>query len=89
MTFDTGHPKRHGGARRFDQGVPAAPPADVLAAVDAAWERVAQLAADGREVHFAADASGRLVIELRTLGGQVLDRLTPSAVFAVLDGTLP
>ena len=93
MTFDTGHPAPppddgQSGVRRFD-GVPSGPPPEALAAVDAAWRRVEQLAADDREVHFADDADGRLVVQMRTLGGQVLETLAPSAVFAVLDGTLP
>jgi len=94
MTFDTGHPaplpeRAHRAGRRFDQGVPAGPPPEVLAAVEDAWQRVSQLADDDREVHFGDDAGGRLTIELRTLGGEVLERLAPSGVFAVLDGTLP
>jgi hypothetical protein len=42
----------------------------VLAAVDAAWERTAELAAQNRELHFKRDeTSGRTIIEVRTLDG--------------------
>jgi hypothetical protein len=93
MTFDAGQPipPDAPASRRFrSDDVPPEPPAEVLAAVDAAWERGAELAARGRELHFASDPdSGRLLVQFRTLAGDVLQTLAPSAVFDVLDGTLP
>jgi hypothetical protein len=59
--------------------IPAAPPPEVLAEVDAAAARVDELAAAGREVHFiTTPGGGRVVIELRTLDGTVLRTLSPS-----------
>ena len=67
--------------------IPASPPPEVLAAVDAAWERAAELAAQNRELHFARDeASGRLIIEVRTLDGEVLRTIPPSEALNVLAG---
>jgi hypothetical protein len=66
--------------------VPASPPPEVLAEVDAAWERAAQLAAENRELHFTRDASGRVVIEVRTLNGEVLRTIPPSRALDVTGG---
>jgi len=67
--------------------IPASPPREVLAEVDAAWERAAQLAAANRELHFRRDdQSGRTMIELRTLDGEVLRTIPPSRL---LDVTTP
>ena len=67
--------------------VPASPPPEVLAEVDAAWERGAQLAAENRELHFARDeGSGRIVIQVRTLDGEVLRTIPPSQALDVIGG---
>ena len=67
--------------------IPASPPPEVLAEVDAAWERAGDLAAQNRELHFARDeASGRLVIEVRTLDGEVLRTIPPSEALNVMSG---
>jgi hypothetical protein len=106
MTFDIGHssPRRparprtaagDAGTGRFRPpepagDIPASPPPEVLAAVDAAWERTAQLAARNREVHFGRDgATGALVVQVRTLAGTVLETIPPSRIFDVLDGATP
>ena len=96
MTFDAGQPTPPDGppaaaSRRFrSDDIPPEPPAEVQEAVDAAWERGAELAARGRELHFGSDPdSGRLLVQLRTLAGDVLETLAPSAVFDVLDGPVP
>jgi len=84
MEFDTDPRRRF---RHSDEGgdIPSSPPACVLAEVDAAFARMQRLRAAGREVHFARDAArGRLVIELRTLAGDVLDTLSPSAALELL-----
>jgi hypothetical protein len=68
-------------------GIPASPPPEVLAEVDAAWERAGQLAAANRELHFAFDeAAGSLVIEIRTLTGKVLGTVAPSRALDVIGG---
>ena len=67
--------------------IPASPPPEVLDEVDAAWERATELAADNRELHFRRDErSGRLIIEVRTLDGEVLRTIPPSRVFDVMAG---
>ena len=67
--------------------IPASPPPVVLAAVDAAWERAAQLAAADRELHFRRDEqSGRTIIEVRTLDGEALRTIPPSRLLDVMTG---
>lgn len=67
--------------------IPASPPPEVLAEVDAAWERAAELAAQNRELHFKRDeVSGRTIIEVRTLEGEVLRTIPPSKMLDVMSG---
>jgi hypothetical protein len=67
--------------------IPASPPPEVLAEVDAAWERGEQLADANRELHFRRDEqSGRTIIEVRTLDGEVLRTIPPSRVLDVMSG---
>ena len=67
--------------------LPSSPPPEVLAAVERAGRRAAELAAAGRELHFRSDpASGRVVIAVRDLDGAVLRHLAPSDALAVLSG---
>ena len=63
------------------------PPPELLAEVHAAWERVGQLAAEDRELHFSRDgASGRMIIEVRTLSGELLGTIPPSRVLDIMGG---
>jgi FlaG protein len=67
--------------------IPASPPPEVLAEVDAAWERAAELAAQNRELHFRRDElTGRTIIEVRTLDGEVLRTIPPSRMLDVMGG---
>jgi flagellar protein FlaG len=67
--------------------IPASPPPEVLAEVDAAWERSAELAAANRELHFRRDEeSGRTIIEVRTLDGEVLRTIPPSRMLDAMSG---
>jgi len=87
MAFDLGNDaaERKHSPRRFRSAdgsgdIPASPPACVLAEVDAAFAHAERLHAAGRELHFGHDPmTGRLAIEVRTLGGRVLETLQPSA----------
>jgi hypothetical protein len=76
--------------RRFrpaERDLPPSPPAEVLAEVAAAYERAEDLHAQDRELHFSHDeATGRLVIELRRLGGDVLEGLAPSRALEIMTG---
>jgi len=67
--------------------IPASPPAEALDEVYGAWMRAGELAAENRELHFAKDAaSGRVIIQVRTLDGEVLKTIPPSRGLAVLAG---
>jgi hypothetical protein len=52
------------------------PPAEVLAEVDAAWERAQELFAGELELHFDVSSAGRVCGELRLPGGAAVERLT-------------
>lgn len=68
-------------------GFPAGPPPAVRAEVDAAWQRGEELAACNRELHFTSDPrTGRVIIEVRTLDGEVLATIPPSKALAVMGG---
>ena len=68
--------------------IPASPPPEVLAEVDAAWERAEQLAADNRELHFKTDeSSGRVIIEVRSLDGEIVRTIPPSNALDVMSGS--
>jgi hypothetical protein len=68
-------------------GVPASPPPDVLREVQAAGRRAAELAAQHRELHFEKDqASGRVVVQVRDLDGNVLRTIPPSRALEVMSG---
>src|SRR2546430_14095645 len=59
--------------------VPANPPPELRSEVERASARYDELRAEGREMHFATDPqSGRLVIEVRDLDGNVLRTIPPS-----------
>ena len=76
-------------AAQFDAAdvIPASPPPEMLAEVDAARERAAELASANRELHFRRDEhTGRTIIEVRTLDGEVLRTIPPSRVFDVMAG---
>jgi hypothetical protein len=97
MAFDLGIDStgRPGAQRRFrpaadhDGDIPLSPPPCVLAEVDAAFERAEKLRAAGREMHFGIDTvTHRLVIEIRTLRGEVLETLAPSAALDFIAGEL-
>jgi FlaG protein len=67
--------------------IAASPPPEVLDEVEAAWERAAELAAADRELHFRRDEqTGRTIIEVRTLDGEVLRTIPPSRLFDVIAG---
>ena len=60
------------------------PPMSVWNECDAAAARAAELAAQGREVHF--ELAGRLGIELRGEDGEPLRRLSACDVLAIAGG---
>jgi flagellar protein FlaG len=67
--------------------IPSQPPESVKAEVDRAAQRVDELKADGRQLHFARDeASGRVVVEVQDLNGNVLRTIPPSKALQVASG---
>ena len=69
------------------QTAPHELPAEVLAEVDAAWERAHELVADELELHFEVSVSGRVRGELRAAdGGELVSRLSASEALALACG---
>ena len=66
--------------------LPAAMPAELSSAVDAAGRRSQALAASGRELHFDIDASGDLVVQLRDLAGNLMKTLSPTQAVSLMGG---
>jgi uncharacterized FlaG/YvyC family protein len=67
--------------------LPETPPAEALAAVDRAAQRVEELAAEGRELHFSYNEQARrVVVEVRSLEGDVIRTIPPASAFEVLAG---
>jgi arylsulfatase A-like enzyme len=67
--------------------LPPSPPSEVLDEVAVARDRAAELAASNRELHFTKDeATGRVVVQVRDLEGNVIRTIPPSEALAVLGG---
>jgi hypothetical protein len=72
------------------QALPASPPPEAIGAVEAAWERPAELAAQDLALHFGRDeASGRPTVELRSLSGELITELSPSQALEIIAGQAP
>ena len=66
------------------------PPVSVWEACDAAGRRADELRDEGLELHFAVDEeSASVVIELRTLDGEVLRKLPVREAIAIAEGGTP
>ena len=67
--------------------VPPAPTAEAREMVDKAAERVQELHAQNRELHFSRDeTSNRVVIEVRDLEGNVIKTIPPAKVLDIMSG---
>jgi FlaG protein len=67
--------------------VAASPPPEVREAIGAAAARAAELRAANRELHFHKDeASGRVVVQVRDLAGNVIRTIPPSKALDVMAG---
>jgi hypothetical protein len=67
--------------------IPSSPPAELHDEIDRAAERVDQLRAEGRELHFAFDKeAGRVQIQVRDLDGNVVRTIPPSKALSVISG---
>jgi len=67
--------------------LPSSPPSEVLAEVDAAWERARELFESGMDLHFEVDALfGRVSAELRTAVGELAERYSAREALALACG---
>lgn len=64
--------------------LPASPPPEVLVAVDAAMERVGALEALDRTLRFAVEVDRGLTVEVRTLAGGLVRRVSPAQALSVM-----
>jgi hypothetical protein len=86
-TRATGAPAARGAVPGAVPPVPPVPPAEVRAQVDRAADIARQLAAANRELHFTKDQdTGRVVIQVRDLDGNVIRTIPPSRVLDVMSG---
>jgi FlaG protein len=78
------------GAPRGDVAVislPPSPPPELLDEVAAARDRAAELAANNRELHFSTDEeTGRVIVQVRDLEGNVIRTIPPSHALQVVAG---
>jgi len=66
---------------------PATPPPEVQDEIAAARDRAADLASQNRELHFSKDEeTGRVVVQVRDLDGNVIRTIPPSEALAVMTG---
>ncbi len=74
-------------AVQVDVGVPGSPPDHLREEMAAANRRVDELREQGRELHFNADPeSGRIVIEVTDLDGNVIRTIPASKLLEVAGG---
>ena len=67
--------------------IPSSPPPEHHDQIDAASQRVDELKADGRELHFSFnEQSKRVEIQVRDLKGNVLRTIPPSKALSVATG---
>jgi flagellar protein FlaG len=74
-------------ASQVDISVPSSPPAEVADAIGRASARYDELRGQQRELHFGSDPNtGRVVVEVRDLDGNVLRTISPSKALDVIGG---
>jgi uncharacterized FlaG/YvyC family protein len=67
--------------------LPQSPPEEVRDAVGAAAARAAELRSQNRELHFEKDEhSGRVIIQVRDLAGNVIRTIPPSSALEIMSG---
>jgi flagellar protein FlaG len=67
--------------------VPPAPTAEARTMVDRAAERVQELRAQDRELHFSREeGTNRVIIEVRDLDGNVIKTIPPSKALEIMSG---
>jgi hypothetical protein len=69
------------------EAIPSSPPPEVLDQMASAAQTYERLSSQGRELRFAREqSSGRMTIEVRDRGGNVLKRLSPAEALEVAAG---
>jgi hypothetical protein len=67
--------------------LPPSPPPEVMDEIAAARDRAAELAANNRELHFGtAEETGRIIVQVRDLQGNVIRTIPPSHALQVMSG---
>jgi hypothetical protein len=67
--------------------LPPSPPPEVMDEIAAARDRAAELTANNRELHFSTDQdTGRVVVQVRDLQGNVIRTIPPSGALQVMSG---
>lgn len=67
--------------------LPPSPPPDVIVDIGRAAQRAEELAQANRQLHFEKDpASGRIVVQVQDLDGNVLRTIPPSSALDVMSG---
>jgi FlaG protein len=67
--------------------IPATPPPDVIVEIHRAAARADELHKANRELHFEKDhSSGRIIVQVRDLSGNVLRTIPPSSALDVMSG---
>ncbi|MEA2422554.1 MAG: hypothetical protein QOF55_1653 [Thermoleophilaceae bacterium] len=66
--------------------LPASPPPQVLEDMHVAARVAQELRAQQRELHFEATASGRVVVQVRDLDGNVIRTIPPAKALEVASG---
>ena len=73
--------------KQRDAGIPASPPPAVLREVEAAGRRAEELRRARRELHFEVDdESGRVIVQVRDLDGNVIRTIPPSEALDIMSG---
>jgi hypothetical protein len=66
--------------------LPASPPPSVLEDMHAAGRVADELRAQNREIHFDAPEGGRVVVQIRDLGGNVISTIPPAKALEIAAG---
>jgi hypothetical protein len=66
--------------------LPASPPPSVLEDMHVAGRVAAELRAQARELHFEPTASGRVIVQVRDLDGNVIRTIPPATALEVAAG---
>ena len=87
FTLDLARPADPVRVDTAELSLPAYPPADVLEEIGRAADRAAALAAADRQLHFStSEETGRVIVQVRDLDGNVIRTIPPSEALSVLSG---